>query len=172
MRLQSSVAFDTKSSDDDIKYLVDVFWTRVIRWVFIYLYKSAVRMSNTKNAEKWLNVKNKTFESIYSILASWVNILINVNANFLFEYFVKCFSHMSALRESLSSSRDSFASVILYKKISLIDCSVIEIVEIMIAKRSNNYRRRFDSDVKLLDDKWSCLQFFMLYFVDWHRSHV
>ena len=128
-----------------------------MRWIFICLYRSVVRMSNAKNAKKWLDVKNKIFESIYSILASWVNILINVNVNFLFECFAKCFSHMFALRESLSSNKSLFARVILYKKISLIDCSIIEIVEIMIAKRSNNHRREFNNDVKLLDDKWSCL---------------
>ena len=136
-----------------MKCLVDIFWTRVMRWIFICLCKSAVRMSDAKNAKKWLDVKNKTFESIYSILASWVNILINVNANFLFECFAKCFSHMSALRRFLSFSKDSFANVMLYKKISLIDYSVIEIVETMIAKKSNNHRREFNNDVKLLNNK-------------------
>ena len=143
-----------------------------MRWVFIRSYKFIVRMLNTKNVEKWLNVKNKTFESIYSILASWVNILINVNANFLFECFAKCFFYMSTSRKFLLFSENSFASIMLYKNISLIDCNVIEIVEAMIAKKSNSYRREFDSDVKLLNNKKSRLQFFISCFVDWHRSYV
>ena len=155
-----------------MKYLVNVFWIRVMRWVFIYLCRFAIRISNAKNAEKWLDVKNKIFESIYSILTSWVNVLINVNANFLFECFVKYFSHIFALRESLSFSRDSFASAILYKKISLIDYNIIEMIEAMIAKRSNNHRREFNNDVKLLNNKWDRLQFFISCFVDWHRSYV
>ena len=60
---------------------------------------------------------------------------------------------MSALRESLSFSKNSFASIMLYKKISLIDYNIIEIVEAIIAKKSNNHRQEFDNDMKLLNDK-------------------
>ena len=60
---------------------------------------------------------------------------------------------MFALREILSFSENSFASIMLYKKISLIDCNIIEIIETIIAKRSNNHRREFNNDVKLLNNK-------------------
>ena len=73
---------------------------------------------------------------------------------------------MFVLRESLSISENSFASIMLYKKISLINYNIIEIVETIIAKRSNNHRREFNNDVKLLNNKESRLEFFILCFVN------
>ena len=174
MRLHSSFNFDIRFSDDNIKDTESISSSLTMRWAFICFCKSMISVFDVSKTNLWLDVKNKHFDSIYSILTSWVKILIKISTNFRSKCFLRWKFHLFIFNDLESSSINSSNDIMSYKKISLIEYNDIDIVEIF----ASHWRWRMSilliNDVNADNENFVAaiyLQSFMSWLDDWHVPH-
>ena len=139
-----------------------------MRWVFICLWKSFVKISNALKTKKWFDKRNNWLNSIYSILTSHVINCINVLTNRRSRCLYKYASHVSTWNDFKFFKKDAFFDVNSYENDSLIDNNEIDMIE------TSQWRRDCSIEILLIVEIetfeiW--VHLFMSWLLDWQMTH-